>query len=1000
MAGFTPEEIEDVIDRLVNSSIRRPYDTLGARRTDITFSDVQGAAAGVFLLYQRTPYYFASLGTSRLEGEVQDVAGQIDAIVGLLDVLRRRVVPVRDISSLANARSALFELESAVSKNGPPRDVTKVPAYQRFNSNIDRFLGQVGSNIKSAGQVVPTPSEARGQIPAAVSALQDAMTLLVQRVTYVSDALKDYGSINLPALVSGGVIAKARQMLDTRVTELEAMSETDRLDVLRDTVLECLGTKAVVKRFGSFTPPGSLADLTGTGLPFSDTERPAFEAYLDADKYGPYALVPGSDASTSTNVLNLWADGAASYPSAPTTQFFLPPSMYANIQGQRSGPYNIVAGTNNAMQVRVNGVSYPFSLTAGSTQSAAQVVADITAGLTATNFKGEAYFAPLMFDGEVQVAGNNLTLAFGSFPANSVNVGDEVDFYFGTGAPTTRTVTAVTPSVANPQTITVGGASLGAGTSRIRYGSANRMVRIVPKNRLLSIQNKETIQLETPTTVQQNAGITLGMFGTLVAYSTPTDAELVAQFITANSTRFRAETLFAPSFPGISLRSEPSDSFTLVAYETRGNASWGAGTTVVLTFDAAFDYDPTGLAVCLREGLNPNAVGTVVAWNAGDHRQVTVDFGLTTISAASGIVEVGPASGISSGMVVNVAIGPNAGKYFVDTVHSTIPFQFKARSVVPLFRDGFNQPAFMVGDVGLEGVRFFSKTTNLTSKIEIRDPLNVFMNTTGPTSAVGTTKYFKLPSKPNDLEVGDFLQFFTTGLEEADFERVIETLYDDTVVALDGAIDSTNSWPFNVTTTPMARLRTDKVVSFDEYSAKLKTWLLGSEVNVRSYFIDLNRFIQPLLVNQNPTDTDIGAAEGKLRELQGVLTLEGAATADKDPALSLESLLNSYSAPYVAEADALIKAYIEKGADRAIDVLLDCRFTSFFGMDQDELSYAGNFQKTTRSVAATDLPVRKTDRDAALQSPLQGTSASPDYELDSSDLDETPNIDPPVNSIG
>lgn len=996
MATFTPAEIESVIEKLVRSSIRRPYDTLGVRRTDVTFSDVQEAAAGVFLLYQNTPYYFAFLATQRLEEQVQVVEGQIDGLLGLIAVLRRRVVPVRDVSALANARSALFELESAVSRNGPPRDVSRVPAYQRFNANLDRFLGQVGQNIKDASGIVPTPNEARARIPAAVQALQESLSSLVERVGYVTEALNDYGRVNLPALVSGGVIQRARQLLEARVNQLEQLNETERLAVLRETVLEVLGTKAVVKRFGSFTPPSSLADLQGVGLPFADAERPALEAALETEINGPYALVPGLDASTSTNVLRLWADGAASFPSPPTTQFFLPVSMVAKIDGTREGPFNIQAGVNDQMRVEVNGSTYDINLTAG-TRTPAQVAADITTGLSGSGFIGETFFFPLMYEGEVQVSGNDLTLAFGAFPPNSVNVGDEVDFYFGPDAPDTRTVTAVSPSTADPQTITVSGTALIGPTARIRYGASTRRVRIAPSDRLVAVQNKSTVRLRTPTEVHQDAGITLGMFGELIGYSRPTDAEILAAYLTANSTRFRAETLFEALEEGIDLRTEPTDAFTMVAFVHRGQASWGSG-TVGVTVTLAEDPESSlvGRTVCLREGAQPDAVGFVSAQTGPT---LTVTFG-SPVTAASGLVEVGPSSGMGADMVVEVTSGPNAGRYFIDTMHPTVPFQFKTRTICPIHRNGFMEAVFMTGRIGSERLRLLSKSTALSSAIEIYDPLFVFMFDTGPTEARGTTRYLKLPSLPGDIEEGDFVEFYETSLEAPDFEREVVRIFPDAVVELDQPIASTGSWTFNGTVLPVAKLRSARILSFEDYAARLRVWLGQRDAAVRQYFIDLNRFIQPLLANDNPTDSDVGSAENRLGELRAILTVAGAQATGDDPELVLETILGSYVVPFVAEADALIRAFKEKGADRAVDALLDCRFAFFFGMDQDEVSYAGAMQKAVREVARNDLPVRKIDRDARVQSPLRSSAESTDYEIESPDLDPTPNIDPPSDFIG
>lgn len=992
MASFTSEEVESVIERLVRATIRRPYDTLGVRRTDVTFTDIQEAAAGVFLLYQRTPFYFAFLASSRLREEVAAASETALSLIGNIEVLKRRVLPVKDVSALANARAALFELESAVNASGPPRDVTRVPAFVRFNANVDRFLGAVGSNIKDKGAIVPTPNEARKSIPEQIEQLKASMENIVARVSFIANALSDYADVNLPQLLSKGIITRARQVLSARVDQLEKMSEEDRLEVLRETVLEVLGTRAVVRKFGQFSPPQNVANLTGTGTPFSDAERPANEAFFDSEKLGPYALVAGNDASTSTNVLRLYADGAASFPAPATTEFFLPLSPVAKVEGTQPGPFNIVAGLNDELVIEVNGAPVTVSLTAGAARTPAQVAADITAGLVATNFQGEAYFFPLMFDGEVVASGNDISLAYGSFPPNSVNVGDEVDFYFGPDAPTTRTVTAVSPSLSNPQTITVDGAVLTSGNARVRYGAPTRRVRIVAINKTLAVANKHTLKLNPTTDIHRNAGIELGMYGSLLGRSLPTDAEVVANYVSANSTRFRAETRFVASFTG-ALRTITTDIFGIVFYDHRGTASWGAGQLgLAVTLTTAPSSSLVGKTLCLREGNEPDVVGLVVT-HVGT--ALTVDFA-SPVTSASGLVEVGPTTGISPDMVVNVAGGQNDGRYFIDTVHATIPFQFKLRAPVPLYRNGFNESLFMTGTIGQEGLRFFSKAVSLASEVEIYDPLTVFMNAIGPTSATGTTKYFKLPSKPNDLETGDFLEFHTASAEVPDYDRSITRLFTDTVVELGVAISSIGSWPFGVTTLPFARLRTDKVISFEEFSEALEAWLEKKDTDTRAYFIDLARFIQPLLVNENPTASDVGSAENRVRDLLKILTITGATSGFAPVAEALESILASYEAPFVPEADALVRAFKEKGADRAVDILLNCRFTSFFGLDQEETSYSGAFQKTLRQVAATDLPVRKVNRLEANISPLRSSVESVDFETETPDLDDAPNIDPPV----
>lgn len=55
--SFTTEEVQAAVERLVSTTIRRPYGALGNRQLDLLFADYQNAAACVFLLASRAPFY-------------------------------------------------------------------------------------------------------------------------------------------------------------------------------------------------------------------------------------------------------------------------------------------------------------------------------------------------------------------------------------------------------------------------------------------------------------------------------------------------------------------------------------------------------------------------------------------------------------------------------------------------------------------------------------------------------------------------------------------------------------------------------------------------------------------------------------------------------------------------------------------------------------------------------------------------------------------------------
>jgi len=203
------------------------------------------------------------------------------------------------------------------------------------------------------------------------------------------------------------------------------------------------------------------------------------------------------------------------------------------------------------------------------------------------------------------------------------------------------------------------------------------------------------------------------------------------------------------------------------------------------------------------------------------------------------------------------------------------------------------------------------------------------------------------------------------------------------VVKLNDFLPMNLTYSFTSNTLPFARLVLGHVNDFDVFSAALKGALSLSDANTERYFTDLNRFINPLRVNLNPTDSEIGAAEQRVNDLLAITA-------------PIANAISAYTPAVVTEMDHLVKTFKEKGADRATDILLECRLSTFFGLSQDETSYSGHLQAAIRDVARLDLPVHKTNRLSRSLSQLKSSADSIDYEYSTADMDTTPLIDPPV----
>src|SRR5271166_6507534 len=98
MADYTDDEITTSVQQLVQSSVSTPLDTLGVRRTDLQFGQVQQAVAGVFILYPLAPFYCLWLGTQQVLALVAAEATVIQNILEAISALNRYVLPVNDVS--------------------------------------------------------------------------------------------------------------------------------------------------------------------------------------------------------------------------------------------------------------------------------------------------------------------------------------------------------------------------------------------------------------------------------------------------------------------------------------------------------------------------------------------------------------------------------------------------------------------------------------------------------------------------------------------------------------------------------------------------------------------------------------------------------------------------------------------------------------------------------------------------------------------------------------
>lgn len=1007
---FTQDELDGAIEKIIRTSVRFEYDNLGVRKVGTSFNDIQDAAAGVFVSFPNAPFYVARLGADRLLVAVQDEATFISDFISTVRAVGRNVSPVRKLSFLANARTALDALATATGQRaGAFLDIEDVPAFKRFDLNTQKFLDVEGKNIRQAGDIVPTPQEARAAMMGLAGQLRDLHEELLRRVTVLRDSISDFSTLNLPERLSRDIMANARSVLADRLEELEALSPEDRLEQIRAATLDVLATRAAVRGFGSLSPQGLFLRLSGSGAPFTDTTHPALSAVLQSDLVGPYAIFTGQDKLTllleATDLVELQ----------------LPGSFVPFLQVITRGPVEVLAGANE-FSINLTGFA-PVNVTVTPLSPTLaepwDIVDSINAAVGAQPIVANLDFIPIKTtqDVDIDITGSPndadfiLPVAVGTWASLGVVIGDRIlvkdptstmddDLFDVVSFPTAQTAST---------TIVRAGALVDEVNKVVQVGTDAAIiwtVRVADASSQASLDNQWVMRLDD---IEDGTLANLGVFPGSQVRARKTSTQTIEQFINVSAstflvgtTRLTAISTFVES-QNLLGRTEPNAGNILVLYAFRGRGDITVGgTTATFVLPTLAGELSIGDLLVIRETDITADVGLVGTIATVGGTTVTATFSSSVSTDTDVLVEGVPdPAGLVDSTLRIAEGGFQDGDY---TVESVLGIDLTIGQVITNTADVGGQP-FFFQSVSVGGFRLDLQTTNttLSSELEVQagsDDASGEFFTTVPKAATGTTAFFQLPEQPKNLEAGDQLELHNTAVASPDIVRVVKEVFGDGLIELEvplpvtqAALTFTQGSPV-----PFGRIRKRVKQNFEEFSAAAAIWLNKSANDLLSYFRELDAVLNALIVSGNPTPVQINDAVFHLQDLLGILTIAGATSAGKNPLDTIESAINGYTAAVVPQVDNLITTYEQKGADRAKALLLEGQFSKFFGLDRDEISYSGHVQKIIKDVARLDLPVRKDGRqtlEAVVADMELASWEDTDFEFSSEDIDPADLIDIP-----
>jgi hypothetical protein len=282
-----------------------------------------------------------------------------------------------------------------------------------------------------------------------------------------------------------------------------------------------------------------------------------------------------------------------------------------------------------------------------------------------------------------------------------------------------------------------------------------------------------------------------------------------------------------------------------------------------------------------------------------------------------------------------------------------------------------------------ENLKLTSKAVDLSTEIEITaGNANSVLGFT-PGTHVGTTTGFRA------AEGGIDKDFVRHDVVVGDVVRIADptpTATEHTVLELSGSnsqLELDPPLPTDLTISSF-RILSAAAVAYESFDSALDSWYELLEASrFAEDILELERLINPLVANSNPSNAQINDARTRAEELRDLLS-------HTSPD-GLTEVLTAFQVVSVPRIDASLKMLVERGMDRAYDLLLDGQIAAFFGMDKDDMSSSSYMLKSMREVVRTDLPLSKLDEDAddiLLEDSIEETDADYDY----SDADDDENV--------
>lgn len=923
MAGYTDTELESAVSQFVKNTITVERDPLGPVKQDVKFSEVLELFSSSLIFNPNAIFYLIYLASNRLNKDVIATLANVDDLYEAVQEMGKRTTEISKTTLLGEAAAALVEVDTVLSQRGALNN----SAFSRYLSSINSFTdASLAPNIRREGDINRPPQKAREDARALLTTIDGAYSDHVTVLTRLQGMLAAFNVLDLPVLTIQDSVRKVRRNLQDMQTTFEdtTTSQDDKIAQARDAYLDLAAGKSILNNYTNVDDPSSPRMSSSSSLLGRTVAPPLGEGEFFAAEVAGAVSAPWSIETGVNDELNIAEDGA----SVATTYTIVPPA-FPSVQSYLAGDYDIHAASAAAVTGANTG---PFTIPSGSG-------ADFQVSITAPGLAELTTFSGSLTSGSrtaAQVAADIGAMTDGSNPLSSyVTVAD------------------------------VGGAVV--------------LTHQTSGDYLISINENPNSPVPSPS-VNSVVGLLAGVSGAGQAANNLLEIDGLSPRIALTvGTRTRAQiasdvnTWAAANYPVYSAQDDGA--FVTITKEEVGAVS--------IRMSADNDTD-TVLEALAELGFYEGQTDSADAVTAAEVAEVVNAAGKLSASVSKTIYEEGDDGACTAGLSVltvgtvedgrtgtlYIRTGPNAGHYPIVSVSSgdiTIDGTFP--------ESGTEESWVIVYEV----LVLTSKSSTVASEIDVQaGSANAALGLSVATALATTTSFRAADSGVDqnfsqaDVVEGDILRR-TVGASTTD-HNIID-VSDDLQLEVDP--------PLTIDTAIQFQLLSVASIAHETFLEDAEEWQQDREDSLFASDIqELNRVMNPLLVNKNPSAAQIDNAETAITSFR------------RDLLEPLNEHLESFEVASVGRIDAGLRMLLERGLDRAYDTLLDGDITSFFGFDKDDASSAAYMLKTTRGVVQSDLRISKTDEDAddIIHDEL---IVDTDAEFDFSDIDQDEKFDPP-----